>query len=128
MMLNIRAGNAGIVDPTEIIITGVLYKRIAEKSAWSKRKVILCNQYLYQYTYHQNNGSDIYKGKFDITNCSVKIINLDDVPKGRHGIVIENLNENRSVFFCTEGVEELSEWSKKITNQVCCYMFYDSHK
>ena len=101
------------LDPYEIVATGILYKRHNVRSAWSERKVILCGQYLYQYS-----RSDVYRGRFKITNCFVKIIDPDAgiLTAGFYGFSLTG--SDRDVTFCVATKKELISWITVIHDQV----------
>lgn len=101
------------LDPFEIVATGNLYKRHLVRSAWSERKVTLCGQYLYQYS-----KSNVYRGRFLITDCTVNIVDPDAgiVPPGFFGFVLTGID--RSVTFCAASKKELASWITVITDQV----------
>lgn len=101
------------LDPFEIVATGNLYKRHNVRSAWLQRKGTLCGQYLYQYS-----KSDVYRGKFLITDCTVKIVDPDAgvVPPGFFGFVL--VGAERSVTFCVSTKKELISWITVLHDQV----------
>lgn len=101
------------LDPFEIVATGNLYKRHLVRSAWSERKVILCGQYLYQFT-----RSDVYRGRFLVANCTVTIIDPDTdiVPPGFFGFILKGLG--RDITFCVATKKELISWITVIHDQV----------
>ena len=101
------------LDQYEIVATGNLYKRHLVRSAWSERKVILCGQYLYQFT-----RSDVYRGRFLVANCAVTIIDPDTdvVPPGFFGFVLKG--PGRDITFCVATKKELISWITVIQDQV----------
>lgn len=101
------------LDPFEIVATGKLYKRHHERSAWLQRKGTLCGEFLYQFS-----KGDVYRGKFLITDCSVKIIDPDAgiVPPGFFGFVLSG--PDRSVTFCVSSKKELISWITVLHDQV----------
>ena len=122
--------DSGGLDFYDIVATGTLYKRIKERSAWTQRKLVVCGQYIYQFT-----KNDVYKGKFDVIGCSLKIVDSKnfDIPRGHYGFTIENTNEKsssgtgttvvgRSILFCTPSVGTLFSWLNALSEQVADYM------
>ena len=118
------------LDFYDIVATGTLYKRIQERSAWTQRKLVVCGQYIYQFT-----KNDVYKGKFDVIGCSLKIVDskIFDIPRGHYGFTIENTsvkssNETgsivvgRSILFCTPSVGTLFSWLNALSEQIADYM------
>ena len=101
------------LDPYEVVATGNLYKRHLVRSAWSERKVVLCGQYLYQFS-----RSDVYRGRFLVANCTVTIVDPDTdiVPPGFFGFVLNG--SARSITFCVATKKELISWITVIHDQV----------
>ena len=118
------------LDFYDVLCTGTLYKRIQERSSWTQRKLVVCGQHIYQFT-----KNDIYKGKFDVIGCSLKIVDSKnfDIPRGHYGFTIENTNEKsssetgttvvgRSILFCTPSVGTLFSWLNALSEQIADYM------
>jgi len=108
------------LDYWNMVATGSLYKQILERGGtFTKRKVVLCGQYLYQFT-----RNDVYKGKFDVSGCALKIVdaaaNARQIPKGYYGFRIEG--PGRAVLFCTPSVGTLFAWLNALSEQIADYM------
>lgn len=114
------------LDPHEIIKFGILYNPRTEKSLWRERKVYLCGEFLYQYS-----GKNVFEGKFNITECSIEIIDRSagTMPSGYYGFILKN--RDKHIVYCSKTEDELSLWVTAITNQVsdkkkkesCCMHF-----
>jgi hypothetical protein len=110
---------AHMLDRDEIIKRGSLYKHIPDKSAWEDTIVALCGLYLYQYS--KNN---VFRGRFNISNCSLLIIKSSKekkgvLPRGKFGLLVENIDDNSiCILFCTSSEKDLSSWFTAITDQV----------
>lgn len=110
------------LDVYDIVATGNLYKRNRQKNSWTQRKIVICGQYLYQF-----DNNDLYKGKFDLTECSIRIVDSKQysIPKGHYGFVVENVNsglQSRSILFCTSTVGTLFAWLNALCEQVADFM------
>lgn len=101
------------LDPSEIVATGILYKRCSVRSLWSERRVTLCGPYLYQYS----KGNE-FKGKFPIADSITDIVDQKEgfEPPGYFTFIVRNRDKNLTL--CASSQRELILWVAAITKQV----------
>ena len=103
------------LDYYSVVATGLLHKQMLDRGgAFTERKVFLSGNYLYQFT-----KNDVYKGKFDVSGCTLKIVDRH-VPQGYYGFRIEGAG--RAVLFCTPSVGTLFAWLNALSEQIADYM------